>query len=80
MMEGTTPLPVFPTTLIRGRTLTDHPKLIHYPTREWVWRDGEEVVICRPLCGSKEESQIAGNKQVNKYPRGMRFRASSKEF
>jgi hypothetical protein len=34
--------------------------------REWVWRDGEEVVICRRLCGSKEESQIAGiNKSIN---------------
>jgi len=42
--------------------VTDHSKLVHYPRREWVWRDGEEVVICRPLCGSNEELQIAGNR------------------
>ena len=60
-MEDTTPLPVFPTLLIREAQLTDHSKLIHYPMREWVLRDGEEVVICRPLCGSEEESRIAGN-------------------
>jgi len=62
MMEDTTPLPVSPTLLIREAQFTDHPKLIHYPIREWVLQDGEEVVICRPLCGSKEESQIAGNR------------------
>lgn len=61
-MEDTTPLPVFPTLLIREAQFTDHPKLIHYPIREWVLQDGEEVVIRRPLCGSKEESQIAGNR------------------
>jgi hypothetical protein len=61
-MEGTTPLPVFLTLLIREAQLTVHPKLIHYPRREWIWRDGEEVVICRPLCGSEEESAIAGNR------------------
>ena len=60
-MEDTTPLAVFPTLSIGEAQLTDHSKLIHYPMREWVRRDGEEVVICRPLCGSKEESPIAEN-------------------
>ena len=58
MMEDTTPLPVSPTLLIREAQFTDHPKLIHYPIREWVLQDGEEVVICRPLCGSEEESPM----------------------
>jgi hypothetical protein len=60
-MEDTTPLPVFPTLLIREAQLPDHSKLIHYPMREWVWRDGEEVVICRSLCGSEDDSPIAGD-------------------